>query len=175
MKQNSSLKALPFFFISFFCLFLRSILIGFPNIEPVSSSIICLGKKFNFTQLFLFGFLNILFFDILTFRFGTWTFFTALTYAAVGLGTYFIKQNKIHYLTYSIVSTLIYDVITGLIIGPVLLNQEFKTALIGQIPFSIFHVLGNLAFTLLFTYALELFFVTRLAIILKSEKYYNVR
>lgn len=174
MKQNFSMQAIRFFLTWFLCLFFRVLLINLPNIEPVSSLLLCLGKRFNYIELFLFGFLNILFFDVITLKFGIWTIFTALTYALIGIGTYLIKKEKIHYLKYSIISTLFYDLITGLIIGPILFNQEFKQALIGQIPFTLYHLIGNLVLTISFTYILELFFCCKLAILLKGEKYNHV-
>ncbi len=164
-----------FFLTCFLGLFLRLLLINLPNIEPISSLLICLSKRFNVIELFLFGFLNIFLFDIITFKFGTWTIFTALTYSFVGLGAYLVKKEKVHYLKYSIISTIIYDVITGLIMGPVLFNQNFYEALIGQIPFSINHILGNMILAVTFTYVLEFVYCCKLAILLRGGKYDHVR
>lgn len=175
MKQKFSMQAIMFFLTCFLCLLLRVFLIHLPNIEPVSSLLVCLGKRFNFIELFLFGFFNILFFDVITFKFGIWTIFTALAYALIGVGTYLIKKRKIHYITYSILSTLVYDIITGLIMGPILFNQEFKQALIGQVPYTIYHLIGNVVLAVTLTYVLELFYCCKLAILLRGGKYYHAR
>ncbi|MDR3646485.1 MAG: hypothetical protein P4L22_03015 [Candidatus Babeliales bacterium] len=158
MKQKFSMQAIIFFLTCLLCLLLRALLINLPNIEPVSSLLLCLGKRFNYIELFLFGFLNILFFDVITFKFGIWTIFTALTYALIAVGTYLVKTRKVHFLKYSIISTLVYDIITGLIMGPILFEQDFIQALVGQIPFTIYHIIGNLVLTISFTCVIEIFF-----------------
>ena len=48
-------------------------------------------------------------------------------------------------------ATLIYDVITGLTIGPLFFNQSFLSALSGQAIFTVYHLIGNVSLALLFS------------------------
>ena len=53
------------------------------------------------------------------------------------------------YAKFAIIGTLAYDAVTGLTVGPLLFHQTFYSALIGQIPFTILHLIGNTSFALL--------------------------
>ncbi len=62
------------------------------------------------------------------------------------------RKNKArHYVIHAIYATLIYDALTGLTIGPLFFGQNFYTTLIGQIPFTAYHLLGNVSLALLFS------------------------
>ena len=50
----------------------------------------------------------------------------------------------LYYVGFSIVGTIIYDLITGIGIGTVFFHQSFITTLIGQIPFTLYHLGGNI-------------------------------
>ena len=53
------------------------------------------------------------------------------------------------YVAYGIIGTLAYDAVTGLGIGTLLFHQPFMQALIGQIPFTAWHLFGTISFSVL--------------------------
>ncbi|MBI2024147.1 hypothetical protein HYT00_02050 [Candidatus Giovannonibacteria bacterium] len=124
-----------------------------PNFEPVLSIQMPFSKAYGYLPAFFFAFFNIALYDAVTMRVGVWTWITALIYGLLGIWGYmFFKKREStagNYLKFSIMATLAYDALTGLSIGPLFFNQTFTEALIGQIPFTIFHLLGNGALALL--------------------------
>jgi hypothetical protein len=79
------------------------------------------------------------------------------------LAGWFFKNKTSSWLNYgifAIVGTLFYDALTGLTIGPLLFGQSFTEALIGQIPFTISHLLGNTAFAVIVSPILYSWIVT---------------
>jgi energy-coupling factor transport system substrate-specific component len=132
-----------------------------PNIEPVMAVASPLGKKLGGFAGFIFGFLSIVIYDFLTTKVGIWTIITAFAYGAVGFGAYYFMKNKTgwkNYATYAFFSTIIYDAITGLTIGPLFFNQSFAVSLVGQIPFTALHLLGNVSFAIILSPAIEYWF-----------------
>ena len=66
-------------------------------------------------------------------------------------------MKRINYVKFAVIGTLFFDAITGLTVGPLFFNQSFMSALIGQIPFTILHLIGNVSFAfvvspILYTY-----------------------
>lgn len=124
-----------------------------PNIEPLTATQMPFAKKFGWLGGFVFGFLSILIFDIATSGVGMWTWVTASAYGFLGVGAAVFFKNRestpINYLKFGIVATILYDVVTGLSIGPLFWGQSFMEALMGQIPFTAYHLLGNIVFSLL--------------------------
>ena len=118
-----------------------------PNIEPIMAAMMPFSKKWGWLSGMLFSLVAILSFDLITGTSGIWSFVTAPTYALIGAaaGLYLKnKENKIrYYVGFSIVATIIYDVITGIGIGMAFFNQTFMMTFIGQIPFTIYHLAGN--------------------------------
>ena len=94
---------------------------------------------------------------------GIWTLITASAYGIVGFGAAWFFQNRAatrkNFFTFAIASTLFYDAITGLTIGPLFFHQSFTAALAGQIPFTALHVFGNAMFALLVSPALYSFLI----------------
>lgn len=120
-----------------------------PNVELILASAMPIAKVYGKTAGFLFGALSILVFDLLTGTLGPWSLVTAPAYGVLGLiaGWYFRNRSgRRHYVYFAIVGTLFYDAITGLTIGPLFFSQPFLSALLGQIPFTLMHLLGNTAF-----------------------------
>ena len=120
---------------------------------------------------FLFGFLSIVLYDIITGQIGAWTFITSSAYGILGLSaTVYFKNKKSsswNYVKFSIMGTLFFDAVTGLSVGPLIFHQPFMGALAGQIPFTIFHLLGNISFALILSPAIY-------NIAVKKEKSENV-
>ncbi|MFA6515109.1 MAG: hypothetical protein WCT42_02480 [Candidatus Paceibacterota bacterium] len=137
-----------------------------PNVEPIMATIMPFGKVYGKLVTFAFGFLSIVLFDSVTSGLGIWTIITALAYGAVGLGASYYFKNRSgwkSYASYALVATIIYDAVTGLTIGPLFFHQSFMVSVIGQIPFTLLHLLGNVSFAIVLSPAIEKW-------VLKAEK-----
>ena len=134
------------------CLIFRLIPVRLPNIEPVLATQMPFAKVYGNSVAFMFGFMSIVLFDILTFRVGIWTLVTATAYGTLGVWSVFFfkkrEMKRINYAKFAILGTIFFDAVTGLTIGPLFFNQTFVQACIGQIPFTILHLIGNVTFAL---------------------------
>ena len=129
-----------------------------PNIEPIMAVIMPFGKVYGGLTSFIFGFFSIVLFDSVTSGIGIWTLITALSYGILGLGTQYYFKNRSgwkSYASYAIVATIFYDAVTGLTIGPIFFHQSFMVSLVGQIPFTLLHLLGNVSFAIVLSPAIE--------------------
>lgn len=129
-----------------------------PNVEPIMATIMPLGKVYGSVMSFVFGFLSIVLYDSITSGFGVWTLVTALAYGILGVGaTYFFKNRSgwKNYALYAVIATIFYDAITGLTIGPLFFHQSFMVSLMGQIPFTILHLIGNVSFAIVLSPVIE--------------------
>ena len=132
------------------CFFVRLIPFRAPNVEPILAAQMPFSRVYGAFSGFLFGFASIVLFDFVTQRVGIWTLITAFTYGFLGLGANLYFKNKENsarsYVTFAIFATLFYDAITGLTVGPLFFHESFMIALVGQIPFTALHLLGNISF-----------------------------
>jgi len=119
-----------------------------PNVEPIMSTMMPFSKKWGWASGMIFCLLAVFSYDLLTGTLGVWSLVTAGTYALLGAaaGLYFKnKTNKVsHYVGFAIVATIIYDAITGIGTGMLLFHQSFMVTFIGQIPFTLYHLAGNI-------------------------------
>lgn len=153
-------------------LLIRLIPFRAPNVEPLMAVIMPVGKTYGGIVSFVFGSLSIIIYDLLTSGIGTWTFFTGINYGLIGLLSYWILKNKSgwkSYASYAVIATIAYDAITGLIPGPLFYNQPFIIALVGQIPFTEMHLLGNVSFAILLSPLLEKWLIKESPIHLTSS------
>lgn len=124
-----------------------------PNVEPILAAVMPLSKRFGALAGTLFGVLSIVLYDALTSGWGMWTWVTALAYGILGAASYFYFKNRAasrgNFVRFSIVAILFYDTVTGLTIGPMFNGQSFSAALAGQVPFTVLHLLGAVAFAAL--------------------------
>lgn len=129
-----------------------------PNIEPVMGAIMPFSKRYGALGAFLFGALSIALFDLAVGKVGEWTAITAAAYGIVGIGSaYFFRtrqSSRKNYVIVAVIGTIFYDAITGLSVGPLLFSQPFAEAFFGQIPFTLWHLGGNIAFALTLSPAL---------------------
>ncbi len=132
------------------CLFFRLLPLRAPNVEPIMASIMPLGRKFGALAGFLFGFLSIVIYDILT-HFGAWTWTTAVTYGLIGVASFFyfkkFKSSAFNFALFAFFATVIYDLITGVLFAP-MFGQTILSAFMMQIPFTALHLAGNIGFAL---------------------------
>lgn len=129
-----------------------------PNVEPIMAVIMPLGKTYGGIVSFVFGALSIVIYDSMTSGIGIWTLVTSFAYGLVGLGSFFYFKNRSgwkSYALYAVIATIAYDIATGLTIGPLFFHQSFMVSLIGQIPFTILHLLGNVSFAIVLSPAIE--------------------
>ena len=151
-------KSIKFIIIFLSAFVIRLLPFRAPNVEPIMASIMPLGKVYGGPMAFIFGFLSIVLFDSVTSGFGIWTLVTAISYGILGLGAYYYFKNRrgrANYAIYAIIGTIFYDVVTGLTIGPLFFHQSFTISLIGQIPFTALHLLGNVSFAIVLSPVIE--------------------
>ncbi len=152
-------------------LFIRLMPFRAPNVEPLLTTLMPLGKTHSKMMAFAFGFSSIIIYDSLTSGIGIWTLVTAITYGFLGLGAQIFFKNKTgwkNYALYAVVGTIFYDALTGLTIGPLYFHQSFIASLVGQIPFTLLHLLGNVSFAIVLSPVIEKWFA-------KEEVNYTVR
>lgn len=134
-----------------------------PNLEPIMATLMPISKKNNLLMSFLFGFLSITLFDFATYSLGVWTLVTGVAYGLVGISSYFYFKkylnSRLNYVLFSILATILYDMVTGLTIGPIVFGQSFMSAVIGQIPFTMIHLLGNVSFAMIISPVIDMFLV----------------
>ena len=145
------------------CLVIRLMPFRPPNIEPIMATVMPFGRAYGKMAGFVFAFSSMIMLDCLVGKVGIWTFATALAYGLVGAGAVLYFKNKENtawnYAKYAIISTLFFDAVTGLTIGPLFFGQSFIAAVIGQIPFTAMHLLGNVAFAVILSPALYAFVI----------------
>jgi uncharacterized membrane protein len=117
------------------------------NLEPLLAMQMPFAKKYGSIAAFVFGFTSIVLFDLITSGIGVWTAVTGLAYGLLGVvSVYFfrkMKGSRLNYAVFAVFATIFYDAVTGLTIGPLFFGQPLYLALVGQIPFTAMHVLGN--------------------------------
>jgi uncharacterized membrane protein len=125
---------------------------GLWNISPLMATELSGAKAYGPWVGGLYGALSIALIDILMGKTGTWTIITSLTYGAVGIfGAYFLKNreaNAKNFVIASVIGTLFFDLITGVLMGPLLYGQPWGEAIFGQIPFTLRHLTGNILFAI---------------------------
>ncbi len=135
------------------CLAIRLLPFRPPNIAPILAAQMPLARVYGSIAGLSFAFFGIVVYDFLTSGLGMWTLVTAVTYGLLGLWAVAYFKNKknssLDYVKFAIISTILFDAVTGLSIGPLFFHQSFSVALAGQIPFTLLHLLGNSAFAFL--------------------------
>jgi hypothetical protein len=129
-----------------------------PNVEPIMSVIMPMGKIYGGMMSFIFGVVSIVVYDSVTSGLGIWTLITAIAYGLVGYLSFLYFKNRSgwkNYALFAVIMTIFYDAITGLTIGPLFFHQSFMLSLIGQIPFTALHLLGNVSFAIVLSPAIE--------------------
>lgn len=123
-----------------------------PNVEPLLAVVMPFSARIGYMGSFLFAVSSIAVYDALTSGWGMWTLITALAYGALGLGSraFFAHHtpSTANFVGFSVISTILYDAVTGLTVGPLFFNQPLAMAIVGQIPFTILHIAGSVLFAL---------------------------
>ena len=141
-----------------FCLLVRLIPFRAPNVEPILATMMPMSKAYGALMGFSFAVLSILLYDTLTGTLGLQTFFTAGAYGMLGLWAthYFRKKeaNRGNFVRFAIMGTLFYDAVTGLTVGPIFFHQSLWASIVGQIPFTVLHLISNIAFAFILSPAI---------------------
>jgi hypothetical protein len=131
---------------------LLSPFMGLWNISPLMATELAGAKAYGPYVGGLYGALSVILIDVLMGKVGTWTIVTSLTYGTVGIfGAYFLTNREAsakNFIIASIIGTLFFDLITGVMMGPLMFGQPFGEALFGQIPFTFRHLAGNIFFSI---------------------------
>jgi hypothetical protein len=132
----------------------------FPNNDPIMGFMLPETRN-SMTKAAAFAFVTMFVFDIITFKVGIWTMVTASTYAGLAiLFSFFfkkIKKTKIsHYLGASTIAILIFDIITGPIMSSIFFSQSLWLTVIGQIPFTLMHLVSGLTWVTIIAPAYDL-------------------
>lgn len=148
------------------CLLLRLVPFRPPNVEPLLAAQMPFAKEAGPLIGFIFGFMSIVLYDSITGTIGIWTLVTALTYGILGICSWFFLKKyssprPIHYALVAISATLVYDAVTGLIPGPLFFHQPLMAALVGQIPFTALHLIGNVTFAVTLSPLIHYFLVKK--------------
>ncbi len=147
------------------CLLMRLIPFRAPNIEPILSATMPFSKIFGSFFVSAFAVLSILFYDMLTGTLGVQTFFTVFAYGVLGFWSFNYFKNKeansLNFVRFSIMGTLFFDAFTGLTVGPIFFHQSFVGSLLGQIPFTILHLVGNVIFAITLSPAIYHFMIKK--------------
>lgn len=121
------------------------------NSEPVLAGLMPVAKRFGVSAAFIFAFASIVVHDAFTSGIGSWTWITASVYGLIGIGAsgHFRHHTAtpLHFLTFGLASTLLFDALTGLTVGPLFCHQPFMAAFIGQIPFTLMHLAVTAVFS----------------------------
>lgn len=150
-----SLAGLPKYIVGFIGTLVFRLLspyLGLWNVSPLMATELAGSKAYGPWVGGLYGALSILMLDVLMGKVGMWTAITAVTYGAVGVwGAYFFKQREAstrNFIVASVIGALFFDLVTGVLMGPLLYGQPWMEAIVGQIPFTLRHVVGNIGFAI---------------------------
>ncbi len=129
-----------------------------PNVEPITATLMPYGKQWGMVAGAIFAFLTVVIYDLVTGTLGPWSLLTITGYVLMGIaaGKYFAKERgRFGYVWFAIVATIAYDALTGLTMGPLFFSQPFMEAVMGQIPFTAYHLVGNILFALVLSPLVE--------------------
>ena len=133
------------------------------NVEPIMATLMPMSKSAGAVTGAFFAFASMYLHDAIQGKVGTWTWVTACVYALIGIaaGEFFRKHeaSRLNFVAFSFVSTIVYDALTGLTIGPIFYGQSLYGAFLSQIPFTITHLVGNTLFAALLSPLIYSFFV----------------
>jgi hypothetical protein len=131
--------------VTLFCVVWRMFPFRPPNVEPVLASLLPFGRRYGAVVGFLFICLNVLAYDTLTGTLSSWTLVVLVAYGIIGLASGMLRGRAGigWYVGFAVAATLFFDLVTGVLAGWLLFGMPFWTGFIGQIPYTINHLLGN--------------------------------
>ncbi len=128
--------------------------IGGAQISPLMAGQLAGAKAVGPWTTALYGAMNIVLIDLATNEIGLNTPVCALVYGLVGvIGWWYLRTRKSNIVNLTLLSvglTIFYDLATGLTLPVLQYHMSFYEALVGQIEFTMRHLLGNVLFTNIF-------------------------
>lgn len=127
---------------------------GLPNVEPVMAASLPYAKRYGALLGAGFAFLGMVAYDFISGRLGLWTVYTGIAYAAVGYAAGSFLKGKAAgwkaFAGFGAAGTLFFDFTTALAFGWQF-GQTLEVTLLGQVPFTLYHLAGNVAFCAVFS------------------------
>ena len=129
-----------------------------PNVEPLLASVMPVSARMPRWAGMLFATSGIVVYDTVTSGVGVWTLVTAIAFGMIAFASHYYfsakRQTRAHFVGFGIASTLWYDAVTGLTIGPLFWHQSLIQAIVGQIPFTLLHLVGTTLFAIVLSPAI---------------------
>ncbi|MBT4855659.1 hypothetical protein HOM50_01685 [bacterium] len=132
------------------CLAIRLSFSPLLYLDPFPGVFLLINRQLKGVNGFLFIASQFFCFDYLTNTLGIWTLLIAIAYGTIEFGlNHYVKQH--HYtiwngLLYTAIAVLSFDCI-GMAIGPLFFQQPILSAVLGQIPFTLEHLVRASIFT----------------------------
>jgi len=131
-----------------------------PNNDPIMSMALPFSRRGSALTSFVFPLITMVSFDLVTGLVGPWTLVTGLTYGLIGLSFHYYLKDKDkvgikRYLGCGALGVLAFDFVTGVLATPLLFGMTFEAAFMGQIPFTLMHLLTTSCFILIVTPLLD--------------------
>jgi uncharacterized membrane protein len=131
-----------------------------PNNDPIMSMALPYSRRSSALTSFVFPLITMVSFDFVTNLLGSWTAVTAITYGLIGLVFHYYLKDKDkvgmkRYLGCGIFGVLTFDFITGVLATPIMFGMTFQAAFLGQIPFTLMHLVTTCAFIIVVTPLLD--------------------
>ncbi|MFH1200635.1 MAG: hypothetical protein V1708_06215 [Candidatus Micrarchaeota archaeon] len=138
-----------------------------PNIEPIMATTLPFSKRMGALAGMAFAFVALVSWDFISGRVGMWTIYTGVAYAVVGFaaGKFFAtrKLGLKNRLGFAAGATIFYDAATALVFGWQF-GQPLAVTIAGQVPFTLYHLAGNLAAVAVLTPLIDAFIVENKAL-----------
>lgn len=141
-----------------------------PNVEPITATLMPFAKRWGMLAGAVFGGAAVIIFDLLSGTLGIWSWASVGGFVFLGLGAgWYFKHpqfggGRLDYVAFAIIGTILYDALTGLTVGPLFFDQPFTQALMGQIPFTLYHLAGNIVLAFVVSPLVEYFVVENKAL-----------
>lgn len=136
--------------ISFFCIsvaLLIKLYLPHPGCDPVAGFIVLAPRTWSRFLSSVFIGASIVLYDYMTVGCGLWTLVVVAAYFLIAAACNYVQigssLSMLGLCARGVIVTLAFDALTGLTVGPLLYGQPFMEAVVGQIPFSIAHLIGN--------------------------------
>ncbi len=122
----------------------------FPSNDPIMAVTLPYAKR-GPVAASLFPALAMVLFDLLSRQVGVWTLVTAGTYGLIGLGLSYLYTKRAArghavgratFFLSGVAGVLVFDFVTGPIMSSALFRMSFAQAFVGQIPFTLKHLVS---------------------------------
>lgn len=138
------------------------------NFEPITATLMPYSRRMSVWVSVAMAFLSIFLYDIISGSFGIWTTFTAGSYMLLAWFFAWVLRGKANnpwmYVVYGCIGTVLYDVVTALVISSGIYGQGIVEVLVMQVPFTINHLLSTLVTGFLLSPVIDRWLVSQEAV-----------